>query len=118
MYSEPLRIEYLKTFSTTSTNKKRLSLSYETVSFFVSTHHTERNHYLDNTNIEMVAYSNEPDRHHFLLLQKTFPLKRLDLAIKVKVVGNTAISTFKMTVTNTLEGKLSLPLNGDQDICR
>ncbi|WP_320053168.1 VIT domain-containing protein [uncultured Acetobacteroides sp.] len=50
------------------------------------------------------------------------PIKITDLSIKVKVVGNIATTSFEMTVTNTskrtLEGELSLPLNGDQDICR
>lgn len=50
------------------------------------------------------------------------PIKISDLAIKVKVVGNIATTSFEMTVTNTsnrtLEGELTLPLNGDQDICR
>lgn len=50
------------------------------------------------------------------------PIKITDLSIKVKVVGNIATTNFEMTVTNTskriLEGELTLPLNGDQDICR
>lgn len=50
------------------------------------------------------------------------PIKITDLSVKVKVVGNIATTSFEMTVTNTskrvLEGELSLPLNGDQDICR
>lgn len=50
------------------------------------------------------------------------PIKITDLTIKVRIVGNIATTNFEMTVANTsqrmLEGELTLPLHGDQDICR
>lgn len=50
------------------------------------------------------------------------PIRIADLTIKVNVIGNIATTNFDLTVANssdkTLQGELTLPLNGDQEVYR